>query len=159
MNARPDERPQAPGTQDAPAAQEPAPALPPRVLIVDDHPLNVELARFLLEADGWAVEAAGDGLSGLARIEQGGLDAVLMDIQLPGLDGLSLTQRLRAQPAHDRLAIIAFTAYAMQGDEARMRAAGCDSYVSKPIEVRRFTATIREALAQAQARVPRSPPP
>ncbi len=121
-----------------------------RLLVVDDHPLDIELVRFVLEADGFVVESAVDALQALDRIPGFAPDLILMDVQLPGMDGLELTRRLKADPATRAIVIVAFTAYAMKGDAERMRAAGCDGYVSKPIEVARFAAQLREALALAR---------
>lgn len=121
-----------------------------RVLVVDDHPLNIELARFVLEADGFVVESAADALEALERIAAFAPDLILMDVQLPGMDGLELTRRLKADPATRAIVIVAFTAYAMKGDAERMRAAGCDGYVSKPIDVTRFARELRETLAAAR---------
>jgi CheY-like chemotaxis protein len=123
---------------------------PPRVLVVDDHALNIELVRFLLEADGWAVEGAADALQAQRRLREFQPDLILMDIQLPGLDGLELTRRLKADAATRHIVVVAFTAYAMKGDEAKMLAAGCDGYLSKPIEVARFTEQVRAFLRNAE---------
>lgn len=121
-----------------------------RLLVVDDHPLNIELVRFVLEADGFVVESAADALQALDRIPGFAPDLILMDVQLPGMDGLELTRRLKADPATRAIVIVAFTAYAMKGDAERMRAAGCDGYVSKPIDVSRFAAQLRQTLALAR---------
>jgi len=121
----------------------------PRVLIVDDNELNVELARFLLEADGVEVDCAADAVQALARIAASAPDLILMDIQMPGMNGLDLTRRLKADPATSPIVVVAFTAYAMKGDEARMRAAGCDGYLAKPVDIARFAASVRGHLAGA----------
>lgn len=118
----------------------PAPA---RVMIVDDHVLNVELVRFILDAEGFAVALAADAQQALALLPGFAPELILMDIQLPGVDGLALTRQLKADPATRHIVIVAFTAYAMKGDEARMLAAGCDGYISKPIEVDSFAAQVR----------------
>ena len=130
----------------------------PRVLIVDDNTMNVELVTFVLSADGFVVEAALDAAQALARLAAFAPDLILMDIQLPGMDGVTLTRRLKADPATRHIAIVAFTAYAMKGDEARLRAAGCDGYLSKPLDVATFAANVRghiEAAAHPQANPPR----
>ena len=119
----------------------------PRVLIVDDNELNLELASFLLQSNGLLVATAADGMNALAQVAAFGPDLVLMDIQLPLLDGLEVTRRLRADPATRGLVIVAFTAYAMKGDEARMRASGCDGYISKPIDVAVFASQVRAYLS------------
>ena len=118
----------------------------PRVLIVDDNPLNVTLARAILIAGGFEVESAADAREAVQRIDAMRPELILMDIQLPGVDGLELTRQIKAEPSTRHIVIVAFTAFAMRGDEAKMRAAGCDGYVSKPIEVNRFAEQIREFL-------------
>lgn len=120
----------------------------PRVVIVDDNLPNIDLARFVLEGDGFAVRSAMHAAEALALIETFQPHLVLMDIQLPGEDGLALTRRLRAQPGGGDLRIVAFTAFAMKGDEARMREAGCDGYLSKPIRVATFAASVRALLPE-----------
>ena len=120
---------------------------PSRVLVVDDNPLNLELASFVLAADGWSVTTAGDAIEALSSIAQSPPELILMDIQLPGMDGLTLTRQIKADPATRHIAVVAFTAYAMKGDDAIMRAAGCDGYLAKPIDVARFAAQVRGLLA------------
>ena len=129
----------------------------PRALIVDDNALNVTLARAVLRADGFEIETAADALEAVAQIEAFGPELILMDIQLPGVDGLELTRRIKADPSTQHIVIVAFTAFAMRGDEVKMRAAGCDGYVSKPIEVTRFAAQIRSLLRPLPSGVPGSP--
>lgn len=119
---------------------------PPRVLVVDDNPISVDLARYVLEADGFVVDQALHVDEAWARLRARRPDVVLLDIQLPGVDGLSLLQAIRATPGLETLPVIAFTAYAMQGDEQRFRAAGCDGYLAKPIDVLRFAAQVRAHL-------------
>jgi len=123
----------------------------PRILIIDDNPINVELAAFLLEADGFEVEASPDAEDAMSRIRGRRPDLLLMDIQLPGMNGLDLARRLKADPALRGVAIVAFTAYAMKGDEANMRAAGCDGYISKPIDVSTFAMQVRACLGPARS--------
>ncbi len=118
----------------------------PRLLIVDDNPLNVLIAREVLSADGFEVEAAADAEEAVQQIGAFGPELILMDIQLPGMDGLALTRRLKAELATQHIVIVAFTAFAMRGDEEKMRAAGCDGYASKPIDVNKFAAQIRSLL-------------
>lgn len=132
------------------AAEAAAPAL--RVLIVDDNALNIELARYVLEAGGFAVEAAPDALAALRHLQGPLPDLVLMDIQLPGLDGLELTRRLKADARLREVVVVAFTAFAMKGDELRVRAAGCDAYLTKPIDVTRFAGQVRDCWREARAR-------
>ena len=118
----------------------------PRILIVDDNAMNVDLVSFLLSADSMQVESAADAQQASARIAAQPPDLILMDIQMPGVDGLELTRRLKADPATRRIVIVALTAYAMKGDEARMLAAGCDGYIAKPVEVASFTRQVRAFL-------------
>jgi CheY-like chemotaxis protein len=118
----------------------------PRILVVDDNHMNLELARVLLTRDGMQVATALDAETALLLVAEFRPDLVLMDIQLPNIDGLELTRRLRADSVNSGLVIIAFTAYAMKGDEARMLAGGCDGYLSKPVDVPRFAAQVRSFL-------------
>jgi CheY-like chemotaxis protein len=115
----------------------------PRVLIVDDNAMNVDLVSFLLTADSMQVDAAVDATQAIARIAAQRPDLILMDVQLPGIDGLELTRRLKADPATRHIVILALTAYAMKGDEAKMRAAGCDGYIAKPVNVATFVGEVR----------------
>jgi len=118
-----------------------------KVLIVEDNPANLTLAIFLLESAGHSVISATDAEAGLtcARDEQPQL--ILMDIQLPGMDGLAATVLLKQDPATCAIPVIALTALAMKGDEARIRAAGCDGYIAKPLAYRDFLATVSAQLA------------
>ena len=129
----------------------------PRVLIVDDNALNLELARIVLEADGFAVACAGDASAAVPLVESFAPDLILMDIQMKGVDGLELTRRFKSDAATRDILIVAFTAYAMKGDEAKLRAAGCDAYLSKPIDVATFAASVRACLT-ARAAPPGTPP-
>lgn len=117
-----------------------------RVLVVDDNELNLELAQYVLEADGFVVDRALHVDEAWARLRACRPDIALVDIQLPGADGLSLVRAIKATPDLADLPVVAFTAYAMQGDEARFRAAGCDGYLSKPIDVYSFAAAVRAYL-------------
>lgn len=105
-----------------------------RILIVDDNPTNLKLARVLLVGAGYDVQTAGDAEEALERLAEFRPRLILMDIQLPGMDGLELTRRLKSNPAHRDIVIVALTAYAMKGDADRARAAGCDGYITKPID-------------------------
>jgi len=120
---------------------------PRKILIVDDNSVNIELAAFTLEADGLTVCSASNASDARKAIDEDPPDLVLMDIQMPGMNGLEFTRRLKEDPATSAILILAFTAYAMKGDESRMRAAGCDGYIAKPIDVRTFAATVRTFLA------------
>lgn len=105
-----------------------------RVLIVDDNVQNLKLARVVLSTSGFEVATAGDAEEALVVLETFAPHLILMDIQLPGMDGLELTRRLKAEPARKHIVIIALTAFAMKGDEEKARAAGCDGYITKPID-------------------------
>lgn len=118
----------------------------PRVLVVDDNALNVELVHAVLGADGFDVRGAEDATVAAACIREFAPQLILMDVQLPGVDGLTFTRQLKADPATRHIIVLAFTAYAMKGDEARMLQAGCDGYLSKPISVQTFAATVRAHL-------------
>jgi two-component system, cell cycle response regulator DivK len=106
------------------------------ILIVDDNPINLKLARVLLAAEGYQVRTAEDADEALATLEEFHPRMILMDIQLPGVDGLELSRRLKADPATQSIIIVALTAYAMKGDNERALAAGCNGYVAKPIDTR-----------------------
>ena len=121
----------------------------PKVLIVEDNAANMALAVFLLESAGHTVLTAIDAEAGLtlARAEQP--DLILMDIQLPGMDGLEATAELKRNSATSAIPVIALTALAMKGDEARIRAAGCDGYIAKPMRYQEFLAAIKARLEPA----------
>lgn len=121
-----------------------------RILVVEDNPANMKLAAFLLEKEGHEVLRAADAAEGLRLARERRAELVLMDIQLPGMDGLEATRRLKADPATAAIPVIALTAFAMKGDEERMRAAGCDGYISKPIDYRLFLAEVAQRLAAIQ---------
>jgi two-component system cell cycle response regulator DivK len=118
----------------------------PRVLIVDDNEANVVIAQYALTAENFVVATAADGLEAMQKVVSFGPDLILMDIQMPGKDGLEVTRDLKADPATQHIRIVAFTAFAMRGDEAMMREAGCDGYLSKPIDVKKFGAQVRACL-------------
>jgi two-component system cell cycle response regulator DivK len=120
-----------------------------KVLIIEDNRANMTLATFLLQSAGHTVLSATDAEAGLtlARGEQPNL--ILMDIQLPGMDGLEATALLKGDQATRDIPVIALTALAMKGDEERIRAAGCDGYVAKPMHYQDFLATIAAQLARA----------
>lgn len=107
-----------------------------RILVVDDHPANTKLVTFVLQARGLSVVAAASAEEALAVLEKETPSLILMDVQLPGTDGLELTRRLRAEPKYASLPIVAVTAYAMARDEQAAYDAGCNAFVSKPIDTR-----------------------
>jgi CheY-like chemotaxis protein len=104
------------------------------ILIVDDNPQNLKLARIILVGEGYDVRTANDAEDALRILEWFTPALILMDLQLPGMDGLELTRQLKGDPARCGMVIIALTAYAMKGDDERAFAAGCDGYMSKPID-------------------------
>jgi two-component system cell cycle response regulator DivK len=116
------------------------------VLVVEDNPANMTLATFLLKSAGYAVLSATDAEAGLALARTEQPDLVLMDIQLPGMDGLEACAILKKNEATRDITVIALTALAMKGDEERIRAAGCDGYIAKPLAYREFLATIAARL-------------
>jgi two-component system cell cycle response regulator DivK len=112
------------------------------VLIIEDNAVNLRLAIFLLETAGHAVLSATDAEAGLALAKSQHPNLILMDIQLPGMDGLEATRLLRRDVETSAIPVIALTALAMKGDEERIRAAGCDGYIAKPMRYQEFLATI-----------------
>ncbi len=122
-----------------------------RILIVDDNVVNLKLVRVLLASEGYDVRTAGDAEEALSVLASFSPRLILMDLQLPGMDGLELTRRLKADPARHDAVILAVTAYAMKGDEARALAAGCDGYVTKPIDTRLLPQVIAGYLSRETA--------
>ncbi|MDB4949277.1 MAG: response regulator receiver [Gemmatimonadetes bacterium] len=121
-----------------------------RVLVVEDNAANMTLATFLLRSAGHTVLSATDAEAGLtiARAEQP--DLILMDIQLPGMDGLQATALLKGDASTRAILVVALTALAMKGDEERIRAAGCDGYIAKPFRYQDFLSRVAEQLAAVE---------
>jgi two-component system cell cycle response regulator DivK len=117
-----------------------------RVLVVEDNPANMKLAKFLLESAGHTVLSATNAEAGLTLARDEQPDLILMDIQLPGMDGLEACALLKHDAATRAIPVIALTALAMKGDEERIRAAGCDGYIAKPMRYQEFLATIAAQL-------------
>ncbi|RJQ44054.1 MAG: response regulator [Gaiellales bacterium] len=113
-----------------------------KILVVEDNEMNLELVSDLLEAKGFDVLQAQSGAEALLLAEAERPDLVLMDIQLPGMDGLEVTRRLKENPATNDIEVVALTAHAMLGDEERAREAGCSGYIAKPIDTRDFVLTV-----------------
>lgn len=105
------------------------------VLVVDDNFVNLELARVTLQLAGLRVTGAIDGEQALAAVAAERPALILLDLQMPGMDGFEVARRLKSDPRTRGITIVAMTAYAMKGDEERARAAGCDGYIVKPIDV------------------------
>jgi CheY-like chemotaxis protein len=120
-----------------------------KILIIEDNLLNLELATDLLEANGFSVRSARTAEEGLRMAREFAPDLVLMDFGLPGMDGLCATQDLKANPATRHLTVVGLTAHAMKGDEQIALNAGCDGYLTKPIDTRTFVATVKNFIASA----------
>lgn len=119
--------PTRPAWRGRPVAAEP-------ILVVDDNPINLKLVRVILASEGYDVRAARDAEEAIAILRSLRPRLVLMDLQLPGMDGYELTRRLKADPRTRDIVVLAVTSYAMKGDEQRALDAGCDGYLTKPID-------------------------
>ena len=119
-----------------------------KVLVIEDNAANMTLAVFLLQSAGHTVLTATDAEAGLTLAKVERPELILMDIQLPGMDGLEATMLLKQDESTRASPVIALTALAMKGDEERIRAAGCDGYIAKPMRYQEFLATIATQLAQ-----------
>ena len=117
-----------------------------RILVVEDHDDNLQILRDLLASAGYDMIEAGNGEDGIAAAAAERPDLILMDIQLPILDGYEATRRIKAEPDLKTIPIIVVTSYALSGDEEKARAAGCDAYVAKPFSPRQLLARIRDFL-------------
>jgi len=118
------------------------------VLIVDDNPTNLKLVAYLVRAHAYDVHTATDAEAALEGIRLHRPRLILMDLQLPGVDGLELTRKLKTDPATRDIVIVAVTAYAMKGDQEKAMAAGCDDYVTKPIDTRTLPQLIARHLGE-----------
>lgn len=116
------------------------------ILVVDDNAANLKLARVILQREGYLVRTAVDAEEALELLRWWRPALILMDIQLPGLDGLELTRRLKADPACRDILIVALTAFAMPNDHERALAAGCDGYLSKPIDIDTLVTAVSDQL-------------
>ena len=117
------------------------------ILIVDDNAVNLKLTRITLAVAGYDVRTAIDAEQAMALLRTVVPRLILMDVQLPGMDGLTLTRRLKGDPATRDAVVLAVTAYAMKTDEARALEAGCDGYLTKPIDTRTLASTVARYLA------------
>jgi CheY-like chemotaxis protein len=117
------------------------------ILIVDDNPVNLKLARVLLEGAGYVVRTAIDADGVLEVLKTWRPRLILMDIQMPGMDGLTLTRKLKADSETRDIIVIALTAYAMKGDDEKAFASGCAGYITKPLDTRTFADDIARWLA------------
>ena len=119
-----------------------------KLLIVEDNAANMKLATFLIESAGHTAIPATDAESGLLAARRAQPDLILLDIQLPGMDGLQAVRMFKTDPATRQIPVIALTALAMKGDEARIRAAGCDDYVAKPLHYQQLLAAVARHLVR-----------
>jgi CheY-like chemotaxis protein len=121
----------------------------PSILVVEDNDMNMQLVEYLLEEGGYSIIKAASGEEALAITGDTTVEApnlILMDIHLPGMDGLSVVRAIKAQPQMAGIPILALTAHAMRGDRDRFLEAGCDGYISKPIDVKTFLTSIQQYL-------------
>ncbi len=121
-------------------------------LVVDDNPINLVLACAVLEHEGHTVLRAADGASALEVIQETTPDMILMDIQMPGMDGLTLTRQLKADPKYRYIPIVALSAHAMMGDAEKGLEAGCDGYITKPFETRILNAQLLEIYQRSKSK-------
>lgn len=119
-----------------------------RILIVEDNELNLKLFRDLLSANGFETLETKDGVEAISLTRNMRPDLILMDIQLPEISGLDITQKIKADPDLKSIPIIAVTAFAMKDDEEKILAAGCEAYISKPISIGPFLATVKQFLGE-----------
>ena len=124
------------------------------ILIVEDNPINLKLAKLLLAGEGYEVRTAINAEEVLKILATFHPQLILMDLQLPGKNGLDLTRELKSNPKFKDICIVALTAYAMKGDEEKAKAAGCDGYMTKPISVATFPSEIAQYLLK-QAALPK----
>jgi CheY-like chemotaxis protein len=120
------------------------------ILIIEDNPMNMELVRDVLEASGYEVRGASSATEALDALQQAVPRLILMDIQLPGLDGLELTRILKENPRTREIVVVALTAHAMKGDRERILEAGCSGYLAKPIDTRALCREVARHLPPPQ---------
>ena len=120
-----------------------------RILVVDDNAVNRRLLQVLLLSRGYEVCEAEDASAAFATVAETLPDAILMDLRLPGMDGLAAIRKLKADPATRDIPVVAVTSYAMKGDEEKAREAGCCAYVTKPVDKILFLETVANVLRQA----------
>lgn len=125
-----------------------------RILVVDDNPANLKLAACVLEFEGHQVLRANSAEEALEVLRQSRPDLILMDIQMPGMDGLTLTRRLKADAATRDITIVALTSFAMKGDDLKADEAGCDGYIPKPVDTRTLPAQVIGFLQRHRAAGP-----
>jgi CheY-like chemotaxis protein len=123
-----------------------------RILVVDDNSVNLKLASEVLEAEGYAIVTAGDAELAQEILKHTKPDLILMDIALPGMDGLTLTRKLKDDKKLKHIPVIALTAFAMKGDEQKAAEAGCDGYITKPIDTRKLPLLVAELLRKSKGK-------
>lgn len=121
-----------------------------KILIVEDDPFNLKLVREVLQGDGYETEEVTDGEQAVLRATQSRPDLIIMDIRLPGIDGLEATRRLKGDPATRSIPIIAVTAHAMAGDRSRVLEAGCQVYLPKPLDFDEFESIVKSLMGDAE---------
>jgi CheY-like chemotaxis protein len=124
-----------------------------RILVVDDNPTNLKLVSDVLEFDGYSILKASDAETARLIIESTPPALILMDIALPGMDGLTLTSLLKSDEKTRTIVIVALTAFAMKGDDQKARAAGCDGYITKPIDTRRLSSQVQKFLENSKSSI------
>jgi len=121
------------------------------ILVVEDNELNMKLVRSLLKMDNYTILEAVDAETGIKLARETKPNLVLMDIQLPGMDGLTATRILKTDQETNHIMIIALTSHAMEGDDKKVQEAGCDGYITKPIDTRNFLKTVADFLNSSSA--------
>ncbi|MCD4844108.1 MAG: response regulator [Methanosarcinales archaeon] len=118
------------------------------ILVVEDNPLNMELVSDLLESYGYQVTGAMDGEEALEIVNGSTFDLILLDMQLPKMDGLEVLENLKSNPATANITVVALTAHAMKGDEVKYKEAGCSGYIPKPVEVHKLKSSIEQYVGE-----------
>ena len=121
-----------------------------KILLVEDNPVNRRLAEFLLKSQGYQVRAATNAQEAFDNIKSERPDLILMDVQLPGMDGLEATKKIKEEPASRDIPVVAVTSYAMKGDREKALAAGCSGYITKPIDKDKFLQEVATVLSRSQ---------
>ncbi|NIM19978.1 MAG: response regulator [Candidatus Latescibacteria bacterium] len=121
-----------------------------KILLVEDNPVNRRLAEFLLRSQGYQVRAAANAQEAFDNIKSEPPDLILMDVQLPGMDGLEATKKIKEEPASRDIPVVAVTSYAMKGDREKALAAGCSGYITKPIDKDKFIQEVANVLGQSK---------
>lgn len=122
-----------------------------KILVVDDNPTNLKLASDVLAAEGYSITKAADAEEAQVLVKETLPDLILMDIALPGMDGLTLTRKLKSDAKTRHITIVALTAFAMKGDDLKAKAAGCDDYITKPVDTRKLPRQVAEILSRYSA--------